>query len=175
MPVSNDSPVQMEGNELSVNPAEFTVASLADEIRADNLWTKLLRRFYDEQLAAGLTPQAATQLASSADYFVRDFVVAVKQHNLLLAPAGLIRQFAGNWYIVNTLEPTGREIEQYLTGIAAFFRFLLGHGLIDAAAWRQAEEECGALDYYRQRIDSFWAIQGDGYLAWEQECSLKNS
>jgi hypothetical protein len=175
MPGSNDSAVQREGDELSVNPADFTVVSLADEIRVDNLWTRLLRRFYDEQLAAGVAPQAATQLAGSADYFVRDFVVAVKQHNLLLAPVGLVRQFAGNWYIVSTLEPTGREIEQHLTGITAFIRFLQGHGLIDAAALRQVEEECAALDYYRQRIDTFWAIEGDGYLAWEQECSLKKS
>lgn len=169
---SSGSKIEAEG-ELKVNPAEFTPLTLEDELRVDRLWQQLLQRFYTEQQEAGLSPADATQLASSADYYIRDFVVGAMQLNLFEERTGLVRRFAGNWYIVNTLEPDAAELQRHLQGIGAFYRFLHAHQLFTAAELARIEEECSALDYYGQRIESFWAIQGDGYLAWERECSLK--
>ncbi|HJV34018.1 MAG TPA: hypothetical protein VJ604_03045, partial [Geomonas sp.] len=66
------------------------------------------------------------------------------------------------------------EIEGYLAGIRAFYRFLYGHQLISLKFLQAIEAECGELDYYVSRIESFWNITGDGYHAWERECSLKD-
>ena len=36
------------------------------------------------------------------------------------------------------------------------------------------EEEVQQIDYYQQRISDFLAIHGDGYVAWEEECPLRD-
>lgn len=164
-----------EGFELlKVDKRDFVPTTLEDELRVDRLCGDLLLRFYDESLASGLSPEAATALAGAADYFVRDFLVSIKSRSIFDERPGLVRQFAGNWYIVNTLEPVAAEIKLYLEGIRAFYRFLHGHQLISLRFLQSIESECSQLDYYVGRIDSFWDIKGDGYPAWEKECSLKD-
>ena len=160
--------------ELKVDKKDFVPATMEDEVRVDNLCKDLLLRFYNESIGAGIPPEEATALASGADYFVRDFVVSIKNRSIFDERPGLVRQFAGNWYIVNTLEPMATEIEGYLAGIRAFYRFLHGHHLISLKFLQSIESECADVDYYASRIDSFWEIKGDGYLAWEKECSLKD-
>ncbi|MCM2356815.1 MAG: hypothetical protein NDI77_01585 [Geobacteraceae bacterium] len=163
---------ELEG-ELAVNKDDFELGSLEDELRVDGLCKKILMRFYFQLLEEGESPEKATLLAGSADYFVRDFVVAIKERNLFDERPGLVRQFAGNWYIVNTLEPNMAELSRHLEGIRAFYRFLQGRALVSAEHLGRIEQECADTGYYAGRIDSFWAIRGDGYLAWERECTLK--
>ena len=104
---------------------------------------------------------------------MRDFVVGYKQRNLLDEKPGIVRQFAGNWYIVNTLEPDIAELAGYLDGVGAFYRFLRSGGFVSARFLDEIEHECADREYYARRIDSFWEITGDGYFAWERECTLK--
>ena len=158
---------------LKVDKKEYVPVTLEDELRVDKLCSDLLHRFYCESMQAGLSPEAATKLASAADYFVRDFVVSIKNRSIFDERPGLVRQFAGNWYIANTMEPVASEIEDYLAGIREFYRFLHGHQLISLKFLQAIESECSQIDYYASRIESFWDITGDGYLAWEKECSLK--
>jgi len=160
---------------LKVDKKEFVPTTLEDEVRVDKLCSDLLHRFYCETMDAGLSPEDATALAGAADYFVRDFVVSIKTRSLFDERPGIVRQFAGNWYIVNTMEPLASEIEGYLAGIRAFYRFLHGHQLISLKFLQAIEAECTESDYYAARIDSFWKISGDGYLEWEKECSLKDA
>jgi hypothetical protein len=159
--------------ELNVKKDDFRLESLDDELRVDELCRKILRRFYDRLLDDGLTPVKATFLAGGADYFVRDFVVGYKQRNLLDERPGIVRQFAGNWYIVNTLEPDIAELAGHLEGVRAFYRFLRSGGFVTSGFLEVIEQECADREYYSQRIDSFWDIKGDGYVAWERECTLK--
>ncbi len=166
--------MDVEGD-LQINKRDFTISTVDDEIRADQLCRKVLKRFYLQLMEEGMTPERATELASSADYFLRDFVVDFKGANLFDEHPGIVRQFAGNWYIVNTLEPNIREITGHLAGIKAFYRYLRQHGLVSASYLRNIEKECDDLPYYEHRIESFWGITGDGYLAWERECSLKSA
>jgi hypothetical protein len=117
----------------------------------------------------------ATILANGADFFIRDFVVDQLGLNLFDEPPGIVRQFAGNWYIVTTVEPAAAELQDQLRGIAEFYRYLRRRGLISAGYLAAVENECADIDYYERRIESFWQISGEGYSAWERECSLKNS
>ena len=164
--------VELEG-EVTIDKEDFNLGTLDDELRVDELCRKLLKRFYFQQLEEGVTPEQATLYANSADYFVRDYVVAIRQRNLFDETPGLVRQFAGNWYIVNTLEPNMAELSRHLEGIGAFYRFLHSRIHITTRFLEQIEAECADRDYYAGRIESFWGITGDGYLAWERECSLK--
>lgn len=159
---------------LKVDKRDYIPTTLDDEVRVDKLCSELLHRFYSESQEAGLTPEEATALAGAADYFVRDFVVSIKGRSIFDERPGIVRQFAGNWYIVNTMEPLASEIDGYLAGIREFYRFLYGHKLISLKFLHAIEAECSQLDYYTGRIESFWDIKGDGYGAWERECTLKD-
>ena len=159
---------------LKVDKRDFTPTTLEDEVRVDKLCSDLLHRFYMELQETGMSPEEATALAGAADYFIRDFVVSIKGRSIFEERPGIVRQFAGNWYIVNTMEPLATEIEGYLAGVREFYRFLYGHQLITLKFLQAIESECSQLEYYAGRIESFWDIVGDGYRAWEQECTLKD-
>jgi hypothetical protein len=160
---------------IKVDKRDFVPTTLEDELRVDRLCSDLLHSFYCESMDAGMSPEDATALAGAADYFIRDFVVSIKARSIFDERAGIVRQFAANWYIVNTMEPLIEEIDGYLAGIRAFYRFLHGHQLISLKFLQAIEAECTERDYYARRIESFWDISGDGYLAWEKECSLKDA
>jgi hypothetical protein len=159
---------------LLVDKSEFEINSLEDEIRADNLCRELLQRFYRHLLDKDILPGEATALASGADYFTRDFVIAGKQKNIFEEHPGMVRQFAGNWYIIKTLEPDIRELSAYLEGVKSFYGFLQQCGLISDRFLQLVESECENSAFYEERIKSFWEIRGDGYFAWERECTLKD-
>lgn len=163
-----------EFEQIKVDKNAFEPGTLDDELRVDQLCKELLLRFYQETCAQGVDEAEATDLASGADYFIRDFVVSIKQLNIFSERTGIVRQFAGNWYIVNTLEPNGAEVGRHLRGVQAFYRFLYGHGLISLQHLHAMERECADTAYYESRIDSFWDIKGDGYGAWERECTLRD-
>ena len=158
---------------LQVNKVEFSPVTQEDYLRVDNLCKGLLLWFYERLQEDGMPPEEATALANGADYFIRNFLVDFKGYNLFDERPGIVRQFAGNWYIVNTLEPDIAHLDLHLRGVKAFYRFLCDHRLISAGYLQEIEKECVDLDYYEGRIESFWAIEGDGFLSWERECTLK--
>ena len=160
---------------MTINKNDFKLGTLDDELRVDGLCKELLMEFYNRLLADGVAPDLASRLAGSANFFIRDFVISIKGRNIFCETRGLVRQFAGNWYIVSTLEPKGDELAGHLEGIRAFYRYLRSRDLISPAFLELVEAECDDFGYYSGRIDSFWTIVGDGYTAWERECSLKES
>jgi hypothetical protein len=158
---------------MKLTKSDFQIGTLEDELRVDGLCRELLMTFYHERIAAGVSEHDATLLANSADHYLRDYLIGVRQLNLLESDPDVVRQFAGNWYIVNTMEPVIEEIAAHLNGIREFYRFLDSIDAVDAEFFRAVEKDCVDLTYYQSRIDSFWDISGDGYLEWERECSLK--
>jgi len=155
--------------------SDFDINTLDDELRVDSLCRDLLMSFYYDRLEAGLDEQEATLLANSADYFIRDYVIGFRQINILAETSGLVRGFAGNWYIVNTLEPSAKEIAAHLRGIREFYHYLCRQSAINDGFLANIDRECSDLDYYTGRIESFWDIKGDGYYEWESKCSLRQT
>lgn len=162
------------GDDLQIRKEEFTIITGEDYPRVDTLCRKLLLSFYEDLLADGLSPEEATNLANGADYYVRDFLIDCKGFNLFDERPGIVRQFAGNWYIVNTIEPDMGQLSRHLQGVRAFYGYLRGKNLISMEYLLLIEKECGILSYYEERIDTFWKIEGDGFFAWEKECTLKD-
>ncbi len=152
---------------------DFDIHSLEDEIRVDEQCTRFLRLFHQDLMARGLDPVEAGALAHGADYFLREFIIPDRRENIFALRPGRVRQFAGNWYIIKTLEPNMTELEGILQGILAFYEYCRRLDRVTEELLRAVREECGDLDYYRRRIESFWAIREDGYFSWERECSLK--
>jgi len=156
-----------------INPDAFTIASLDDEIRVDALTCRLLLAVRDHLLARGnRTPLEVGELCHGADQFLRDFVIATCGDNPLHLPPERIRQFAGHWYIINTLEPNAGDLAVILAGIADCYAILAEHRLVSAELAQAAAAACSELPWYRQRIDDYWAIEADGYAAWRAGCPL---
>jgi hypothetical protein len=167
-PTCNDDDLHLIGPEL------FDIHDLNDEIRADQACVQLLKIFCRSLIEdLQLAPLAAGALAHGADYFLREFVIADRRENIFTLAQGRVRQFAGNWYIVKNLEPNMAELETILRGIAVFYTYCGKTGRVMPEMVAQVERECSQLDFYRERIDTFWAIEGDGYQRWEGQCSLK--
>lgn len=159
---------------MQINKADFDIVTVEDEIRVDALCKSILMNFYEALLSSGMDQGGATILANGADHFIREFLVGVKFHNIFDEKPGVVRQFAGNWYIVNTLEPTVEYLANALPGVASFYRFLAEKSLVSADYYRIVKNESEDLEFYRSRIDSFWEITGDGYAEWEKGCSLRD-
>ena len=156
-------------------PESFDIADLQDEIRADRLCHRLLEVFYLDLVEEERTaPAAASLLAYGANYFLREFVIPDRQQNIFTLPPQAVRKFAGNWYIVRNMEPNLAELSDILRGVDAFYRFCSRTGKVSRDRAEAISRECAELDFYRRRIETFWAIEDDGYHAWERECSLKD-
>ena len=155
-----------------INPDDFTVHTLADEVRVDALCHRLLLAVRDQLLACSLAPAEVGRLCLGADLFLRDFVIAACGDNLFRLPPERVRQFAGHWYVVNTLEPHGDHLAAILAGVAASYAVLAGHGLVSPALNEAVATACADLPAYRRRIDDYWAIADDGYDHWRAACPL---
>ncbi len=133
--------------------------SLDDEIRVDAQCGRLLLAVRDDLLArrAG-SPLAVGALCRGADLFLRDFVIDACDDNLLRLPVERIRQFAGHWYIVNTLEPDIAGLTAILDGIAACYSVLSAHALIDRSLAEAVADACADRSWYRQRLEDYWAL-----------------
>ncbi len=155
------------------SPDKFNIANLQDEIRVDELCGALLRFFYLDMVEEGnLPPVQAGLLAHGADYFLREFIIPDRQENIFLIRPGRVRQFAGNWYIIKNLEPNMAELGGILAGVEAFYLYCQKLGRVSNELVNDVRRDCADLDYYAERIERFWAIKENGYIAWDRECSL---
>lgn len=156
------------------NTQNFDVRTLEDEINADQLCTLFLKSFYRYLVAEKeMTSVTAGQLARGADYFLREFVIGDRRTNIFSIDADDVRRFAGNWYIVKTLDPSIKELDNILTGVKTFYMFCRKLGKISSSLAEDIVQHCNQLDYYQARIDSFWKIEEDGFFAWNKSCPLK--
>lgn len=154
-------------------PESYTIADASDILRVDRLCRELLDRYRAELDAAGnRSVQDAAARFGGAAYFLRDFIIDHLQANLLRVGPRQVRGFAGNWYIVSTLEPNTRELEAILPGVADFYRFAAARNLLDKQTAEAIAAACREFDYYQQRIIAFHDLQGAGYQEWRQECPI---
>lgn len=170
MPANNEPLSLLQG----LKTDDYTITTLDDEIRVDQLCVDLLRRFNQHMTQqARLNPEQAGEICHGADYFLREFIIADRHNNLFRIDPERVRQFAGHWYIIRTPEPNMIELDTILKGTAEFYDYLANQGLVDQQNAADIKAHCLEHDYYQQRIDDFWAITGEGYNAWRQACPLE--
>ena len=159
-----------------LNKADYNINNLDAEIRVDKLCVDLLRHLYQDLTQKNHTaPEQAGEFCHGADYFLREFIIADRHENLFATAANHVRQFAGHWYIIRTPEPNLTELGSILSGTAEFYRFLARQELITEVLADEIAAQCQEIDYFQQRIEDFWAIEGDGYNSWRQACPLDPS
>jgi len=156
-----------------IDKSAFHIGSLDDEIRVDKLCADLLKHLLQHLTKEdGLEAERAGELCHGADYFLREFIIGDRQANLFLVGADQVRQFAGHWYIIRTLEPNRAELAGILDGVAACYTFLNEQELVPDQKVSEITEACNNLDYYVARIESFWAIENGGFDEWRAGCPL---
>jgi len=156
-----------------IDKTAFHVGSLDDEIQVDKLCVDLLKHLLQHLTKEdGLEPERAGELCHGADYFLREFIIADRQVNLFQVGADQVRQFAGHWYIIRTLEPNRAELGGILDGVAACYAFLNRQGLVPDQQTAEIATACSDLDSYVARIESFWAIENGGFDEWRAGCPL---
>lgn len=150
---------------------DFDFETLDEELKVDQQCRSLLHQFFIWLQQQELTPEQASELAYSADYYLRDYLLDFLRYNPLRPQPGQVRYFAGNWYITRTMEPEYGVLSLHLAAITHFYRYLYELGLIRCEELQQMEQETAEQDYYRQRINSFLALAGDGFKEWDQACT----
>jgi hypothetical protein len=146
---------------------EFDFITIEDEVRVVGRCQELLKCFYQQLQDRGLTPQASSDLTSRVDYYLRDYLIDFARQNIVLPKSGIIMGYAANWYITNTLDPEMPVLDLHLEAIREFYRFLNRQQFISGIELSVLEDEAGQTEFYRQRIESFLAITGDGYISWK--------
>jgi len=152
----------------------YNITNLETEILADQYCQSLLKHFHHWLLQSRqYAPLKAGQLAAGADYFLREFLIGSRRMNIFCITPRHIRQFGGNWYIVQNLEPNMVELKPMLDGAAHFYHYCAELEIMPSQLATDIKREAGEIDYYRQRIEDFHALTDNGYHAWEQACTLK--
>jgi len=151
----------------------YQISDLDSEIRVDRLCSELLKAFHQYLLQElRLEPLDAGTQAAGADYFLREFLIGSRQENIFNCTPLQIKQFAGHWYIIRNLEPNMEELTTFLSGTAGFYQYCAHNRLTSESNAAEITKTCADLEYYRQRIDDFHAIVGDGFSSWEKACPL---
>jgi hypothetical protein len=159
--------------EVEFEAADFDFEDIDEELRVDNNCRALLNRFYMDLLSRGVSDQDASEATFCADYYLRDYLLDHLRQNIVRPRAGIVRFFAGNWFIVKTLDPEIAVLEKYLKAIAELYQFLHRQHYISKDELEYLLCETEQTEFYKKRIDSFLAICGEGYISWGEECQLE--
>ncbi len=150
----------------------YDITCLDDELRIDELCNAILKDYHASLLNdLGYAPLLAGTLARGADYFLRDFMIDAKRCNIFEISTDLVKEFAGNWYIINNIDPSINELKDILAGIYQFYSYCSTQKLIPEEQANTLLNVCNNVNFYSARIDSFFTVSGESYQSWLNECS----
>ncbi|MEI6206861.1 MAG: hypothetical protein WCP20_08765 [Desulfuromonadales bacterium] len=159
--------------EIEFEHDDFEFATLEEELLVDQRCQQLLKHFFLYLQQRGMPAERASELAFSADLYVRDYLLDFARQNIVCPQQGIVRKFAASWFITHTLDPEMTMLERHLSAIAELYRFMHRQHFISVVELAFLLEEAGQLPYYQKRIDSFTAITGDSFVAWDTECPAR--
>ncbi len=162
-----------ENREIEFEHADFQFDTIDEELLVDERCQQILKQFYLYLQQQGMTAEQASELAFSADLYLRDYLIDFGRQNVVRPLPGIVTTFAGSWYITHTLDPEFAALERHLTALSELYRYMHRRHLISADELSFLLAEAGRHDFYRQRIESFLTISGDGFPAWDAECPAR--
>lgn len=167
MKVSNIMP---QSPEIEFEHDDFDFDTIDEELLVDGRCQQILKQFYLFLQQQGMAAEQASELAFSADLYLRDYLIDFGRQNIVRPKPGIVVSFAGSWFITHTLDPELVMLERHLTAISELYRYMNRQHLISADELDFLLKEAGELVFYRQRIESFLNLTGDGFAAWDAEC-----
>jgi hypothetical protein len=159
-----------QSNEIEFDQNDFEFDTIDEELLVDERCQQVLKQFYLFLQQQGMKAEQASDLAFSADLYLRDYLIDYGRQNIVRPQPGIVTKFAGSWYITHTLDPEFAALERHLTALSELYRFMHRQHLISACELAFVLKEAGQLEFYRQRIDSFLNLTADGFAAWDANC-----
>lgn len=156
--------------EIEFEHDDFDFDTIDEELLVDERCQQILKQFYLFLQQQGMVAEKASELAFSADLYLRDYLIDFGRQNIVRPEPGIVTKFAGSWFITHTLDPDSVTLELHLTALSELYRYMHRQHLISADELAFLLEEAGTLEFYRQRIDSFMNLTGDGFAAWDAGC-----
>jgi hypothetical protein len=159
--------------EIEFEHEDFEFVTLEEELQVNERCQQLLKHFYLYLQQQGMDTERSSELAFSADLYLRDYLLDFARQNVVQPQPGIIKKFAASWFITHTLDPEMSQLEQHLTAIVALYRYLREQHFISLQELAVLEAEAAQVDYFKERIATFLALSGDGFAAWDAECPAK--
>jgi len=156
--------------EIEFEHDDFEFDTIDEELLVDGRCQQILKQFYLYLQQQGMPAERASELAFSADLYLRDYLIDFGRQNIVRPQPGIVTKFAGSWFITHTLDPEFEMLERHLTAISELYRYLHRQHLISAEELSFLLLEAGQLEFFRQRIDSFLNLSGAGFVTWDAEC-----
>jgi len=156
--------------EIEFEHDDFEFETIDEELLVDGRCQQVLKQFYLFLQQQGMVAEKASELAFSADLYLRDYLIDFGRQNIVRPEPGIVTKFAASWFITHTLDPDLAILERHLTAISELYGYMHRQHLISADELAFLLEETGQTDFYRQRIDSFLNLTGAGFAAWDAEC-----
>jgi hypothetical protein len=152
---------------------DFEFDTIDEELQVDGRCQQILKQFYLFLQQQGMPAERASEYAFSADLYLRDYLIDFGRQNIVRPQPGIVTTFAGSWFITHTLDPDSAMLERHLTAITELYRYMHRQHLISADELDFLLNEAGDLPFYRDRIDSFLNLTGDGFVVWDAGCPGK--
>lgn len=149
---------------------DFEFDTIEEELLVDERCQQVLKQFYLFLQQQGMVAEQASELAFSADLYLRDYLIDFGRQNIVRPQPGIVTKFAGSWFITHTLDPDFITLERHLTALSELYRFMHRQHLISVEELSFLLKEAEQTEFYRQRIDSFLNLTGAGFAAWDAEC-----
>ncbi|MDD2581886.1 MAG: hypothetical protein PHR66_07830 [Desulfuromonadaceae bacterium] len=162
----------MQSPDTEFEHDDFEFDTIDEELLVDGRCQQILKQFYLFLQQQGMAAERASELAFSADLYLRDYLIDFGRQNIARPQPGIVTKFAGSWFITHTLDPDFATLERHLTAISELYGFMHRQHLISADELSLVLKEVEQPGFYRQRIDSFLNLTGDGFVAWDAECPV---
>ena len=159
--------------EIDFEHNDFEFETIDEELLVDGRCQQILKQFYLFLQQQGVSAEQASELAFSADLYLRDYLIDFGRQNIVCPQPGIVKIFAASWFITHTLDPDMGLLGRHLSAIAELYRYLHRQHFISAAELSFLLQEAGDLEYYRQRIDSFLNLTGAGFAEWDALCPAR--
>lgn len=159
--------------EIEFEHDDFEFDTIDEELLVDERCQQILKQFYYSLQKRGMPAEQASEMAFSADLYLRDYLIDYGRQNIVRPSPGIITLFAASWFITHTLDPEFAMLERHLRAIAELYTYLHLQHLISAEELSFLLHETVQHGFYRQRIDSFLNLTGEGFAAWDAECPAK--
>jgi len=156
--------------EIEFEHNDFDFETIDEELLVDGRCQQILKQFYLFLQQQGMVAESASELAFSADLYLRDYLIDFGRQNIVRPEPGIVTKFAASWFITHTLDPDYATLERHLTAVSELYGYMHRQHLISADELSFLLEEAGQAEFYRQRIDSFLNLTGAGFAAWDAEC-----
>jgi len=127
---------------------------------------ELIKEFYRELRAEGMSPQAASRHRDKLRFFLHAFVAQEWPRDIDRVDGEIIRDFLGTWFIHN-VGGAKSDVMAYLRVFTRFYGFLYDTGRLSQAERDELTPTLDAGDYFEARYDEYFSP-----LSWERTGSL---